>query len=105
MNLNLMCFCSPGLVYLAGGSTDPTGVVLRSLESYNPVTGEWNSLASMKHKRSHCSIGVLGNDLYVVGGLSGDKSVLRSVERYSILEVSGVDIIIDNDMDKLTIVT
>ncbi|XP_071799254.1 actin-binding protein IPP-like [Asterias amurensis] len=76
-----------GLIYLAGGTTDPTaGVVLRSLESYNPVTSEWNSLASMKHKRSHCSIGVLGDDLYVMGGISADKSVLKSVERYSILE-------------------
>ena len=33
---------------------------------------------------------VLGDYLYVVGGLGGDKTVLSSVERYSIIEVIGV---------------
>ena len=72
---------------MAGGCTDPTSGELKSLESYNPITSEWNSLASMKHRRSYCTFGVLGDQLYVVGGVNRERNVLNSVERYSVIEV------------------
>ena len=69
------------------------GLELRSLDSYNPITSEWNSLTSMKHKRSHCGMGVLGDHLYVIGGVNREGgNVLNSVERYSIIEVRNLGV-------------
>lgn len=56
--------------------------------SYNPVTGEWNHLASMLTPRSQMGITILDGYIYVVGGMNKNQEVLTSVERYSFEKVS-----------------
>lgn len=67
-----------GLIYIVGGCN---GQRHSSLISFNPVTGEWETLAPMLVPRSHMGVAVLDSHLYVVGGTS--KYSLYSVEKYS----------------------
>ncbi|KAF5283175.1 hypothetical protein FQR65_LT02687 [Abscondita terminalis] len=72
---------SIGLIYLVGGCTEFQRFS-QDLLSYNPVTGEWNTLQSMSVARSQMGVAVLDDYLYVVGG-NNKSQVLSSVERYS----------------------
>lgn len=71
-----------GLIYIVGGCTTSSRH-LPDLISYNPVTREWSSLASMNTARCQIGVAVLGRYIYVVGGNSSHQEVLRTVERYS----------------------
>ena len=64
------------------------GVELRTVESYNPVTKEWRQLARMATPRAYVGVAVLDDYIYAVGGWNETRRALRTVERYSIEEVS-----------------
>lgn len=78
-----------GLIYIIGGFDEHNNAI-RTLESYNPVTKEFQKLASMNEKRGYFGCTVLHNQIYVAGGMDG-KNTLRSVERYNILDVCCCD--------------
>lgn len=75
-----------GLIYIVGGCSH-TNRHHSSLLSYNPVTGEWETLASMMIPRSQMGVAILDNHLYVVGGTNKHHDALHSVEKYSFLKV------------------
>lgn len=54
---------------------------LRSCELYDPVLNRWRFIASMNTIRSDASAAVLGNKIYIAGGI--DVFMLSSVEFYS----------------------
>ena len=56
---------------------------MQELVSYNPVTHEWTTLASMLVPRSQMGCVVLNEFLYVLGGTNRHNEVLQSGERYS----------------------
>lgn len=75
-----------GLIYMVGGCTHARRH-LQDLVSYNPVTGEWQTLKPMLVPRSQMGVAVLDGYLYVVGGNNRHHEALQSVERYSFAEV------------------
>ena len=75
-----------GLIYIVGGCTH-TNRHHSSLSSYNPITGEWETLAPMLVPRSQMGVAILDNHLYVVGGTNKQNEVLHSVEKYSFFKV------------------
>ena len=58
------------------------------VESYNPVTKEWCSLAKMKVPRAYHGVIALDGFLYAVGGFNEFTGSLRTVEKFSIVDVS-----------------
>ena len=80
-------FClAVGLVYVVGGLND-MGLEMKMMESFNPVTQEWQSLCPMSERRAHVGIAALDNYIYVVGGWNEHEGALSSAERYSVEEV------------------
>lgn len=75
-----------GLIYIVGGCTH-SNRHHSTLLSYNPITGEWDTLASMLVPRSQMGVAILDNHLYVVGGTNKHHNVLHSVEKYSFYKV------------------
>ena len=63
------------------------GVELRTVESYNPVTKEWHTLARMATPRAYVAVTVLDATLYAVGGWNETTKALRTVVKYSIEKV------------------
>ena len=56
----------PGnIIYVAGGSD---GLHNNKAEGYDPRLDKWFALAPMPTTRTNCAAGILGNDLYVLGG-------------------------------------
>ena len=96
-----------GTLYALGGfafadqcvneTKDPGGCYLASVEAYHPASGNWTqcftpsasppcvSIAPMTITRFNVGVGVLGGELYAVGGQHGDhqRSQLASVEKYN----------------------
>lgn len=77
---------SAGLIYVVGGMSE-LGVELRTVESYNPVTHEWHTLARMATPRAYVAVTVLDDTLYAVGGWNETTKALRTVEKYIIDKV------------------
>lgn len=73
---------------MVGGCTEYQRF-LPDLLSYNPLTGEWNTLPAMSVARSQIGVAVLDDCLYAVGG-NNRSQVLNSVEKYSFKEVTNV---------------
>lgn len=68
------------------GGCSNARVILRDLKSFNPQTGEWTELPSMKTPRWQMGVAILGDYIYVVGG-SNKEEFFSSVERYDIKQV------------------
>ena len=65
-----------GLIYIVGGCTHSRRH-MQELVSYNPVTNEWSTLASMLVPRSQMGCVVLNDYLYVLGGTNRHNEVLQ----------------------------
>ena len=65
-----------GLIYIVGGCTHSRRH-MQELVSYNPVTNEWTTLASMLVPRSQMGCVVLNEFLYVLGGTNRHNEVLQ----------------------------
>jgi hypothetical protein len=77
--------CVNDVMYVVGGfaAADGTqGASLSSAESYDPVTGTWQTLPSMSVARYGCAAGCVDGRLYVVGGAGAGNSSLASAECY-----------------------
>lgn len=75
-----------GLIYIIGGLCE-LNEAMDMVESFNPVTGEWNLLARLITPRAHVGVCLLRDHIYAVGGTNSSRPCLSSVERYSIEEV------------------
>lgn len=71
---------SPPL-YQVGGAVSGS-FHLRTVEVYNPHTDRWSTMLSLNNPRSYFGIGVVDDQLLVVGGHDG-FSTLSAVEHYS----------------------
>lgn len=80
-----------GLIYVIGGYNDLNSE-LDLVESYNPVTNEWTTLAPLHTKRAYVGVAVLHDNIYAVGGSNEKNPALQTVERYSIEENKWTDI-------------
>ena len=71
-----------GKLYVFGGSTDPFSGAVTNAAVFDPATPGWTPLAPMTTGRGGATAKVLGDKIYVVGGLGGDGASLDSVEIY-----------------------
>ena len=71
-----------GKIYLIGGF-GAGGVVLSSVEEYDPATNSWRFVAPLPHGVHHTAAAVIGSSVYVVGGYGSiDFDPLSTVYRY-----------------------
>lgn len=70
-----------GILYVVGGAAN--GVILSTVEAYNPSTDTWTTMASMPTSRYAAGAGVVDGILYVVGGFSASDQALATVEAYN----------------------
>jgi kelch-like protein 10 len=68
-----------GKLYIIGGTDGRT--VQDTLFSFDPLTYEWEPLASMQYKRCYVSTAVLDGMVYAMGGHNGEFR-MRYAERY-----------------------
>ncbi|XP_046873272.1 kelch-like protein diablo isoform X3 [Hypomesus transpacificus] len=68
------------VIVTVGGEDDK--VVLRSVESFDPLTGQWKSLACLPFAVSKHGLVVSGSTLYLAGGEFPDGSASREMWRY-----------------------
>ncbi len=66
---------STGLVYSLGGVTGDEES--NSAYAYNPATGQWAQLRSMKNGRAAAVAAFIGGRLYVAGGISSTGPTAR----------------------------
>jgi N-acetylneuraminic acid mutarotase len=59
-------------IYLVGGSDD-TGVgITDNVDSYDPRTNQWDSIAPIPEPRDHIGVASYNGKLYAVGGFNGE---------------------------------
>lgn len=62
-----------GKLYVAGGWCEhaATGnrVILDTLDSFDPTTNQWETIATVPTPTYHCGMAVLNSSLYITGGL------------------------------------
>lgn len=75
-----------GTLFAVGGTSD-TGCVNNSVQYYKPDTNAWYIMENMSIDRSDSGVAVLGDNLYVVGGIDGDEEC-NQVEMYNPAEFS-----------------
>ncbi|XP_078502015.1 kelch-like protein 24 [Lissotriton helveticus] len=68
------------VIVTVGGEDDK--VVLRSVESFDPVTNQWRSLSCLSFAVSKHGLVVSGSTLYLAGGEFPDGSASREMWRY-----------------------
>lgn len=72
-----------GFIYVLGGATT-NGVILNTIERYNPASGEWEAnLASFQTPRLDPAAGVYDGQIYLVGGLDNQGEIIEEVEIYN----------------------
>jgi large repetitive protein len=74
-----------GKFYLVGGATRATipFVLTQALESYDPATGSWKTLAPMPTARYGAATAVINGLLYVSGGYDAAGSTFYTMEVYT----------------------
>jgi N-acetylneuraminic acid mutarotase len=74
-----------GKLYLVGGATWATIplVLTQALESYDPGTGTWKTLAPAPTARYGAAGVVINGLLYVIGGYDATQNAFSTVEVYS----------------------
>ncbi len=76
-----------GRLYAIGGETN--GGITGSMERYDPLTDQWTPLTASKPTRvSNISAAVLGERIFVPGGLTADREPTAIVEAYSLTDQS-----------------
>ena len=72
-------------LYISGGADALiNGNLIGTLEVFDFSTGAWETLAEMNVPRVWHSMDVIGDTLYVMGGVPGGGDALKSIERYII---------------------
>ena len=73
-----------GRAYVTGGSPNGGFSLLKSMEVLDLATGAWTAGASMPEVRAAHGTGVIGDLMYVVGGIAGFLGVGNTVASYNI---------------------
>jgi chitodextrinase len=71
-----------GKLYVFGGSTAPFSGAVDNAAVFDPATSSWTALAPMPTPRGGLRAEVVGDRIYVVGGLGADGASVASVEIY-----------------------
>jgi hypothetical protein len=66
---------STGALYAVGGFGSHLKTCLRSVEVFQPQTGQWKLIPDMKFARRGCSAVIVQDILYVVGGFDGENYI------------------------------
>ena len=61
---------------------------MRKVETYNPVTGEWNELPDLHTPRAYTGTAVMDDAIFVVGGWNELEGSLNTVEKFIISKVT-----------------
>jgi len=69
-----------GLLYVAGGVVD--GVYVDTLHAFNETTGLWEDLPPMPHGCTLAASGVIGNQLFIAGGIGSGNEDLLALQIY-----------------------
>lgn len=77
-----------GRLYVFGGSTDPFSGAAANAASFDPSTGTWTPLPSMPTARGGPAAQVLGDRIYVVGGMGANGASVASAEVFDPLASS-----------------
>ncbi|WP_166646076.1 Kelch repeat-containing protein [Halospina denitrificans] len=72
-----------GQAYVFGGSQAPFSGAVANSSRYNPATGQWSTLAPMPTARGGASAEVVGDRIYVVGGMDTNGASVNLVEIYN----------------------
>lgn len=70
-----------GRLLVLGGSTAPFSGAVATAWSYDPATDTWSALPSMPTARGGATAQVVGGQVYVAGGMTGDGASTAVVER------------------------
>ena len=73
-----------GLLYVAGGHVDE-GVnrgYINTLHAFNETTGSWDDLPPMPHACARAASGVIGNELFIAGGIGSGDEDLSTLQIY-----------------------
>ena len=71
-----------GLLYVAGGKPEDFGASLNTLHAFNETTGLWEDLPPMPHACAWATSGVIGNELFVAGGIGVGNEELSTLQIY-----------------------
>lgn len=74
------CSEAAGLIFAIGG-LNSSGEALSTVETFDPITGQWSPAEKMNSLRTRVGVAVLGHKLYALGGFDGHKR-LNTVEFY-----------------------
>lgn len=74
------CSEAAGIIFAIGG-LNSSGEALSTVETYDPITGQWSPADGMNSLRTRVGVAVLGNKLYALGGFDGHRR-LSTVEFY-----------------------
>ena len=78
--MNLALAAVNGKIYAIGGDTFKD-----TNREYNPLTNTWKIVEPMPTARQHIDCGVLGNDIFIMGGLTSWKDITKKNEAYNVL--------------------
>lgn len=79
-----------GRIFLMGGWNDQKENV-NSVECYDPLTDQWETVAPMRNRRHGAAACVSGGFIYVFGG-TRRLGLLQSIERYDPMEDSWTEV-------------
>jgi hypothetical protein len=71
----------PEVAYVIGGINH--GGTMSSMERYDALTGQWSTVAVMSTVRHSFGVCEVAGEIYVTGGVDGNRNYLPSVEKYS----------------------
>ena len=73
-----------GLLYACGGSSSAgnTHSYLNTFRAFDETTGLWEDLPPMPHACANAASGVIGNELFIAGGLSVGNQALSTLQIY-----------------------
>ncbi|MDY7021336.1 MAG: kelch repeat-containing protein, partial [Cyanobacteriota bacterium] len=71
-----------GQIYVFGGSENPFSDTVSNAAVFDPVTSSWSTLPDMPTPRGGATAQVIGDEIYVMGGLGDNGASLDTVEIY-----------------------
>lgn len=78
--INLALAAVNGKIYAIGGD-----LFKNTNREYDPLTNSWKILEPMTIGRQHISCGVVGNNIYISGGLTSWKNITKKHDAYNVL--------------------
>ncbi|XP_014371860.2 uncharacterized protein LOC106721436 [Papilio machaon] len=83
---NVVSYNGTKLVIVCGEYGKGTGMFMRDVKEYDTLRREWNRHGVQLPQRRHGSVAVLGDSLYIIGGVGGFRVVLDTAIIYNMRE-------------------